>query len=39
MREVPRPMWFWIVGVPFLVIAPVIGTSAALPRREATVEN
>jgi len=36
MREVPRPLWFWIVGVPLLVIAPLLGTSAALPRRETT---
>ena len=35
MREIPRPLWFWIVGVPLLVIAPILGTSAALPRAEA----
>jgi len=33
MREVPRPLWFWIAGVPLLVIAPFVGTIAALPPR------
>ena len=36
LREIPHPLWFWIVGVPLLVIAPLLGTSAALPRRETT---
>lgn len=36
MREIPHPVWFWIVGVPLLVIAPLLGTSAALPRRETS---
>jgi hypothetical protein len=39
MREIPHPLWFWIVGVPLLVIAPIVGTSAALPRRETTAEK
>jgi len=33
MREVPRPLWFWIAGVPLLVIRAILGTIAALPPR------
>jgi len=36
MREIPRPLWFWIAGVPLLAIAPFLGTSAALPRGGTT---
>jgi hypothetical protein len=36
MRQIPHPLWFWIVGIAIFFPAAVIGSNLAMPRASST---